>query len=197
MKDLFVNNSFNFINHHKKLDHYNQVKIKYGLEVMYHVVTKTFVIFLLSFIFNITFYTFCIFIFYSILRAYTHGIHSNNNLICWAVSLTTYVLCSFMAKYLAFNYFSIITLSFISLISFILWSPSDTPGRPLINSKVRRKLKIKSIITLLLEIMLLTLFKIIRNPILISMVIASVNINPATYKLAGVRYQNYKYYTGK
>lgn len=192
MKDLFVNSSFNFINKHQDLDHYNQVKIKYGLEVMYYFFTKTSVILILSYFFN--FFTEAVIfnLFYFPLRCTAHGFHAKSNIECWIISLASYVIIFFNCKFLIINNISSIILFIISLISFIIWSPADTSNLPLIKKTDRYRLKKISLFILVIEY-IISLYKF-KNIILCSIVIQTININPIMYKLFKVTYNNYLKY---
>ena len=113
MKDLFVNSSFNFINKHQNLDHYNQVKIKYGLEVIYHFFTKLFVVIMLSLLFNTIKYVIPLFFSFGILRTFGYGIHAKTNKLCWLFTLTLYVFFGIYLKLFQF-------IKIIKSVTFIL-----------------------------------------------------------------------------
>ena len=76
----------------------------------------------------------------------------------------------------------------------ILYAPSDTYKRPLINIKHRKKLKRNSIIITILYIILIFTIKsnYIVNLILLSLIIQSFLINPFIYKIFDLPYNNYK-----
>lgn len=194
MKDLFVNKTFNFVCNNKELDHYNQVRIKYGLEVFYHFITKTSAVILISIIFN-SFIDFILFsIVYMLLRSSSHGIHAKTNIGCWISSIITYSVIFYLLKISKMNTSVSIILFVIALISFLLWSPSDTEGRPLINNNSRKYLKIRSIVFLLLLILAYFMFSNLRPHIFYAIALQSLNINPFIYKIFRVPYNNYLSY---
>ena len=193
MKESLVNLAFNYVNKNNNFDHYNQVKIKYGLEVMYHFITKTFIILLLSIILHTFKTTICIMFFYSLLRIYVHGIHAKSNVLCWITSLSVYVFLGLIFNLIEFNYVSTITTFFIELLSIILWAPADTPNRPLLNKNKRTALKIRSLLVSMFEIIIFILFKRLRKVILLSFLITTVIINPFIYKITKTTFNNYRF----
>lgn len=196
MKHLFINSMFNYISIRKELDEYNKVKIKYGLEVIYHFFTKAIVMLLLSLILGILKENLFIFIFYGIIRVFGHGIHAKTNLQCWIYSLITYVVLGFYIKNVYINSNVIISLCLVSILSYILFAPADTKNLPLINRKIRKKLKIKTVVVSLifLLICLLSNNQFIKEVICISMTLEAILINPFLYKITNSGFNNYTSY---
>lgn len=195
MKGIFINNIFKYIGKHKELDEYNQIKIKYGLEVMYNFFVKTFTILLIALIFNSLLEVIFIFLFYGFLRTFIHGAHGKSNTICWTLTLISYSLSIIVIKYVHISLIIKIIISSFSLISMILWAPSDSKFRPLVNKSKRIRFKIISIIITIFYsyIILNTSFKY-SSCILVSLVISSIIINPLTYLCLGLKRNNYKLY---
>ena len=191
MKQLFIDKSFNYINSHQKLTEYQQIKIKYGLEVMYHFITKYTTIIVLSILLNLYKELLFITLFYLPLRLFGHGIHSNSNFMCWMTSIFAMLLLSYFSRYLIVSNLFIILSVIIGLFSFALWAPSDTPSRPLINKHKRHTLKARIIITTLLYITLCFYFSKISVYIIIAIYIESFNINPFIYFINHVPRKNY------
>lgn len=192
MKELFINNSFNFINKHHKLDHYNTVKIKYGLEVMYHFITKLIVVLLLSLYFNLLKQTLFIYIFYGFLRINAHGLHAKSNLSCWIITLTTYILLSFLSKHLIINFNIGLLIIYICIFSYFLWAPSDTKGKPIVSKKLRFRLKLLTVITASIEVIIyFKFYKYVGNSIIYSNILQSMLINPVIYKISNQKRNNY------
>ena len=196
MKELFITRSFNFINKHQELDHYNQIKIKYGLEIMYNLFSKLIVIIIISLMLGILKQNVLIMIFYSILRSAGYGIHAKSNKMCWISSISTYIALGYLSKTITFNQVSIILIIVLSIFSFILWAPADTPKKPLIRKSSRIKLKILIIIYSIIEIFILIKFKYLTNPIIFGFILECVAVNPFIYLITNTRRNNYKYYKG-
>ncbi len=193
MKELFISSSFNFINNHKNLSEYEKIKIKYGLEVMYHFITKTSFVLLISLIFNIFWETILTFFLFGILRTFCHGIHAKSNLLCWILTLSTYIINGICCKLIQFNIPLKITIIVITSIHIILFSPSDTIYRPIRKKEHRIKLKTNSIlICILYDILTLKLNNIISRCLLSSLILISISISPLTYKVLKMSRNNYK-----
>ena len=199
MKELFINNTFNFINNHKHLDHYNEVKIKYGLEVMYHFFTKLFIVIIISILLNTIKYIIPLFISFGLLRTFGYGIHAKNNLHCWIFTISLYIISGIYLKLFTFNVYIKSTIFIISFISMLLWAPSDTKGRPLVNKRKRYILKIFCLITLLLECLISFRTKyFFKDVFVMAAAIETIVINPFLYKITGTsrkNYENYKKFT--
>ena len=195
MKNILINNSFNLITKHKHLSDYEKIKIKYGLEVMYNFLIKTTIIILLALIFKSLMEVVLIFIFYGLLRTFIHGVHGNSNILCWIITLSSYSISIFIIKTFEIIFPIKITICTISLISFILWAPSDTKYRPLLNKKKRMIFKyISIIISLLYSLIIITTEFKYSNCILVALCLSSIAINPISYKLLGLERNNYKTY---
>ena len=80
MKKNFLDNSITRIK--KKYPKYSEEKIEiiyYGLEALYVLISKSFVIFLLAFLLGIFYDVLLIFIFYGIIRTTAFGMHAENS----------------------------------------------------------------------------------------------------------------------
>ena len=77
-----------------------------------------------------------------------------------------------------------------------LFAPADTHKRPIVNSKMRKTLKIKSLVITSLYILIIFIsnYNKINNLIMLSMMAQSIVINPITYKIFKLPYNNYKKY---
>ena len=192
MKNLFINSSYNLISKYRFLNRQEQIKIRYGLEVMYYFFSKTFFIFLISYFFDFLYEVLMFNLFYIPLRSFAHGFHAKSNLQCCIITTIMYLFMFVFIKYCDLNYVSIILLFIISIISFVLWAPADTENLPLIRKRNRVKLKILSLVTLLIEfIILLFHFKIF---IVLAIIFETLNINPITYKIFHTNFNNYAYF---
>lgn len=193
MKELFINSSFNFINKHQELDHYNEVKIKYGLEVMYSFITKTIAILVMSLIFGFIFENIFVLICYGLLRTFAHGMHARSNKNCWLSTMTTYLLTGLFCKYVHLSKSILIFTSLLTLLVVVIFAPSDTIYRPIRNKAKRIRLKIFSIISvLLLSTLLLYSNFSYKNSIVVAFILCVIAINPITYKIFKMPRDNYK-----
>ena len=193
MKTAFISSSYRFITKHKELDHYNEVKIKYGLEVMYSFVTKTIAIVLMSFFCGFLIENIYIFLFYGILRTFAHGVHAKSNKHCWISTLLTYFITGMFCKYIKISKRVMYSVCIISTLLISLYAPSDTVYRPIRKKEKRIKLKIKAILSCILFLcaVLFTKFKY-KNSIFTSFILCVISINPITYKVLKTPRNNYR-----
>ena len=193
MREAIVNKGFIFISKHNELDHYNEVKIKYGLEVMYSFITKTVAIIIMSLVFGFFVDNLLVLIFYGILRTFAHGVHAKTNSNCWISTMITYFITGVTCKYFIFNNLLIYIISILSFIIIAIYAPSDSIHRPIKRKNKRIALKIKAILTsiMLISILLLTKFKY-KPSIIISLILCVISINPITYKILKTSRNNYK-----
>ena len=92
MKELFLNNSINLLNKQYNYDNDTLDKVKYGLEVIYIILTKTTVILIISIIFNAFKETTLTMIFVNFLRIFAYGLHAKKSWHCYLSSTLCFVL---------------------------------------------------------------------------------------------------------
>lgn len=199
MKEVFVNNSINYLKRNNACDSKQEKIFKYTLESLYSFFTKSFVILLLAFILNTFKITFVTLVLYSILRGFTFGIHATKNLYCWIISLTTYIFFPILIKYFTFPAYLIYASYILGIIAIILWAPSDTKARPLISKKKRI---FNKLIALFISFVLITLSILINNQnfkeiLCIVLLLNLICTNPITYYIFKQPYKNYRFYKSK
>lgn len=184
-----------FENWLKKSGNYNNVKIEeiiYGVEAIYVLVTRT-ILFLIINIFLGTLKEFFLFLFfYSIIRSFSYGFHAKSSFVCIILSSFGFVLIPYLSKFVVFSLEFKIFFLIISLISFILWSPADTENKPIVSKALRLKLKIASIIVLLLYSIIIIKFD--SSLLLLILILQSIFISPIMYYLFNTKYRNYLSY---
>ncbi len=196
MKDVVVNNLLSIITNHKKCSKKDIVIYKYGLEGLYNLITKMIVVLILTLLLNTAKEFGLILLFYALLRTFGFGIHAESSLMCWATTLTIYVLGSLLVKEIILVKEFVLIIWTFAFISFLLWAPADTPKRPLIRKNQRIKQKIKVCIISLLYLLLIIFINnnTVINAISYALLIEMICVNPITYKLTKTRFNNYKYY---
>lgn len=184
-----------FENWLKKSGNYNNVKIEeiiYGVEAIYVLITRT-ILFLIINIFLGTLKEFFLFLFfYSIIRSFSYGFHAKSSFVCIILSSFGFVLVPYLSKFVVFSLEFKIFFLIISLISFILWSPADTENKPIVSKALRLKLKIASIIVLLLYSIIIIKFD--SSLLLLILILQSIFISPIMYYLFNTKYRNYLSY---
>ena len=196
MKDLFLNNYMNVVKKNNPAFSKDELdKIKYGIEGIYLTVTKLFVILLLGFIFNILYEILLLLLFYNFLRFFGFGYHARNSIECLVISITLFFILPFLVskQLLIFNYKWL--LISLCIFNFLLFAPSDTKKRPMINKKkkmIRKCLII--LITIIYSIIIPYVNYKISSILLLSIVIQSIMVNPFIYMATRQPYNNYKNY---
>lgn len=196
MREVFADKNLNYISKYYKLSNTEKIKIKYGLEVLYTVITKTIGILLMSLFLKTFKETIILMGFYLLLRLFSHGIHAKKSSHCWVASILTYGAFPLLIKYFVIKKIYILIMSIIAFICFIIWAPADTPKKPLINKKKRiiNKLLTLIISTTLMFVVILSKNSLINDCIFFSYIMSIISINPLTYKLFKIPFNNYKKY---
>jgi len=186
MRDKVVNKiMIKLKENNKDLNDIKLAEIKYGLQGLYTLVTKTSIIILLSILLNV-FYEFIIFfIFYSILRSVGFGTHANSNLKCWIFSILFLLGCPIVMTKIKINIIYQLILWIIFFINFLIFAPADTKKRPMIDKKRKLRFKITLLIFSIIYLFIIIYFKNIANIVLGSMFLESLLVNPIGYILMG------------
>lgn len=196
MKEAFLNNYMNIVTANKKDLSQDQIdKFRYGIEGIYLTITKLIVIFIIGAILGILKEILLLLIFYNLLRFFGFGYHARGSKECLAFSLSFFVILPYLVakKLLVFKYNKYIIL--LCLINFLIFAPSDTKKRPMINKK--KKIIRKTLLMLVSIIYSILIFNTnyeLSSLLLLSLVIESIMVNPLIYKLTGQPYNNYKNY---
>ncbi|MBR4178448.1 MAG: accessory gene regulator B family protein [Bacilli bacterium] len=198
MKNKVLDFFINTIKKYYKYDDTKLLEIRYGLESLYLSILKFIIIFIISFFINTTKELCLFFLTYGILRAFAFGVHAKKSIHCWIISILSFGLIPYLIKVYNINFYIIMATSIICLLLIIIYSPADTEKRPLINKKKRLIFKILSIIVTATYIILIIIMKdYYKNILFYSILLETIFILPITYKLLGVKYNNYKRYKGR
>lgn len=168
--------------------------ILYGIQLIVGEIPKMFILFALSFLFGIGWYT--IFAFLTIIpyRAASGGFHLKSHLGCIIGTSLFYFGNVFLSKILILNSIQKYGLAIIALIFGIvmvsLYAPADTENVPIISKKERKKKKILSYITLVLTILAGLIIKdsILSNILIIGTIIQTTTITRLAYKITNNKY---------
>lgn len=195
MKEVFLTNSIKFITkYNNKYTSDDIDKIKYGLEGLYLTITKLIIIFILAILFGFFKELIIMLIFFNIIRFPAFGFHADKSYTCLIISIILILgLTYFMIKTAIPKEIQLL-ISIICTSTFIIFAPADTVKRPLTNKKKRKYRKIASCICAVIYTFLIFFIKnnILSNLILTSLIIETIMINPITYKIFGMPYNNYK-----
>lgn len=200
MKELVVNSIMNNITKYYDYDNTKINEIKYGIESLYLTISKTIIIFIISILLNMTKELILLFTFYSLIRLTGFGVHAKKSWHCWVTSITMFILIPLLIKYATLNQELIIISYIIFTLLLIKYAPADTEKRPLINKKKRIIYKVLTITLAITYLIYSLIYKdntIIINTLYFSVLLEVILILPCTYKLFGVKYNNYKNYKKK
>ena len=196
MKEVIINNIMLNIKNNKDYTEQKLNEIRYGLEALYLTSTKIAVIYIIAVILNSYKELTLIFLLYGTLRLTGFGIHAKSSKECWISSLLIFVPIPYLLKFIFIPKYINIILSIIGTILLLIYSPKNKKKRPLINKKKRIIYKILtttiSIIYTILNI--ITKDNILSNIITFSILLEAIIVLPVSYKLFGLKYNNYLNY---
>lgn len=199
MKDIVIEKSLNLLNRSYQYDSDTFDRVRYGLEVIYISITKLIVILGFSIVFGLVKETLLTIVLFNGLRTYAYGIHAKKSSHCYISSTLIFVFLPWIFKYIEFSIIQKVLISIISIVGFYLFAPADTHKRPLINKKHRNKLKRNTLLVCCLYIIIILISDniLLNNLIILSMILELFVVNPWTYKLFDMPYNNYLAYQSK
>ncbi len=192
MRDVVINKMMLFINDgsYSKID---LEKIKYGLECIYIMITKGFVVFTAAYFLGILKHTLFFMIPYGLIRTTAGGLHASKSWICMISSLLIFIILPFASKILIIPKIVRLIIMFISTILISIFAPADTKKRPIISKVKRQRQKIISVIISILFIIVTFIVKnnFVLNSIMLGLALETIMILPITYKIFKLPYNNY------
>ena len=196
MKEVIINNIMLNIKNNKDYTEQKLNEIRYGLEALYWTSTKIAVIYIIAVILNSYKELTLIFLLYGTLRLTGFGIHAKSSKECWISSLLIFVPIPYLLKFIFIPKYINIILSIIGTILLLIYSPADTEKRPLIHKKKRIIYKIltTTISTIYTILNIITKDNILSNIITFSILLEAIIVLPISYKLFGLKYNNYLNY---
>lgn len=183
-----------FIKHNTSTSQENLEKIHYGIQVIILNVSKLILLFITAYLLGILKYTIIAFMVFAIIRSFASGVHANSSLQCIIINYILFLGNVYLSLNLSVNIIVRSILFTISIILILLYAPGDTEERPLVSKKLRRDLKIKSLVITILFYITILLIKsnVYANLITYSILEEALVITPAFYKLFGKTTNNYK-----
>ncbi len=174
----------------KDLSEEKLAEIDYGIAAFIANSYKTLFIFILAILLGIFKYFLIAFVSFGVLRTFACGVHAKREWTCLPTSIILFFGILYLGMTIELN---IYIMSFIFVLCFgamLRYAPADTEERPIASSKLRRKLKIMSCVTVL-ALYAIALFKLstaASSIITFAALVESVLILPVTYRLAGSMY---------
>lgn len=197
MKEKFLESSIKRIR--RKYPEYDDEKIEvisYGLEALYITITKTIVIFGVAILLGVVKEVLWIMLFYNIIRTTAFGMHAKKSSHCYIISGVLFIGAAVLCKYVSISGYVKMLVSLVSFVTILAYAPADTYKRPLLNERKRKIYKALSIISSLVYLILIVLFKdaMISTYLTVGLFDASLMIHPLTYRVFQLPYNNYKSY---
>ena len=194
MKQLFLENSMNFICKYQSISDYDKKKVKYGLEGLYLTITKMVLLTILALLLNM-FKEFILgVVFFNVIRYTGFGFHAEKSYQCLLFSTFNFIAIPFLLLHIQLSNFFVYTICAICIFHYLLFAPADTKKRPLSN---KRKRIIRKIITVMIGFIYTLMIILLNNTywtsiILSAMIIQAIIISPLIYRLFNQPYNNYK-----
>ncbi len=185
MRDKILNYMMSLIIKDNKYDKTKLEEIKYGLYAIYTLITKTFVIIVLSLILNIFKEFLLFFVFYVILRSVGYGTHAKSNGFCWIFSILLLLGLPYLFTKINLSLVTKIIIWSICFLNYFIFCPADTEKRPMISVKRKLKFKISILAISIIYLILVIKYTYLSNYILGAMILEAILSNPLGYLLMG------------
>lgn len=194
MKQLFLENSMNFICKYQSISDYDKKKVKYGLEGLYLTITKMVLLTILVLLLNMFKEFILVVVFFNVIRYTGFGFHAEKSYQCLLFSTFNFIAIPFLLLHIQLSNFFVYTICAICIFYYLLFAPADTKKRPLSN---KRKRIIRKIITVMIGFIYTLMIILLNNTywtsiILSAMIIQAIIISPLIYRLFNQPYNNYK-----
>lgn len=173
--------------------------IMFGIQLIIGEIPKFFILFILSFLLGIGWYTVIAFVAMMPYRAVSGGFHLKSHLGCIIGTSLLYYGNVYLSKFIVLNEiqkYILIGFAFIfGLIMVKLYAPADTENIPIISKRERKTKKILSYIALTLTLIISFFIKdnVISNILIIGTIIQSITISRLAYKLTNNKYGHETY----
>ena len=194
MKQLFLENSMNFICKYQSISDYDKKKVKYGLEGLYLTITKMVLLTILALLLNMFKEFILVVVFFNVIRYTGFGFHAEKSYQCLLFSTFNFIAIPFLLLHIQLSNFFVYTICAICIFHYLLFAPADTKKRPLSN---KRKRIIRKIITVMIGFIYTLMIILLNNTywtsiILSAMIIQAIIISPLIYRLFNQPYNSYK-----
>lgn len=130
----------------------NREVIAFGVKCMIEEIPKTVGIFLIGFFLGIVKEMLVVTFILMAYKMFVGGVHAKTNIACFIYSLLFYLVIIYTSQFIVFEsiLYLYICLFIFAVYCIFVYVPADVPEIPKVNEKLRRNLKIKSIISLVI-----------------------------------------------
>lgn len=186
----------NFLYRNEKVEGDEREVMLFGITRILEDIPKYTIIFLISYFCHILQYVGIVLAITLMYKVFVGGVHARTNIGCLISSIIYFIFPVYLAKYININInINIYLLSAITLISslFVIWkiAPADTEEIPILKKAKRNKLKVISLVSILI-ILAFNLLEIqdlyIQNIILITIMFINICTTKPVYKFYKCKY---------
>ena len=196
MKKVVIGKLINAISNNDSYSQEQLEVIQYGLESIYILITKIFIIGVIAYLLGIL-YEFAVFLLiYNIIRTPSFGLHATKSWICLVSSSLVFLITPIIARDIAIAPIIRSLIGCYAICRIYQNSPADTEKRPIISPKRRliyRYISTFVAITMVVISLLLT-NQFLANSFVLALLVQTAMISPYVYKIFGLKYNNYLYY---
>ena len=195
MKKRFLDGCIKLIkDNNKDISNEKIDAIRYGLEGVYLTISKTIFIFALTYVLGIFKEMFIMLIIFNLLRTTGFGLHAKKSWQCWVSSTILFIIFPLLSNYIVLPIYIKIIMGIFSIILIFIYAPADTYKHPLVNKKKRLIWKYLTTINTIILVFISILIKnnCIANLIIFAIYTEILLINPISYQLLDLPYNNYK-----
>lgn len=194
MREYVINKQIGFIQKYNNFDKDKIEIIKYGLESIYILITKTVIVLTVSYFLGLLKETLIFLLFYNCIRTTAYGLHATKSWICLISSLTIFIVVPYFCKIMIMPVYLKILLGIIGIIFILKNAPADTYKRPIVSAKRRKIFKIISTIIsiTMISVSLIISNEFISNSLIFALLVECCFVSPTVYKIFKLPYDNYK-----
>ncbi len=171
--------------------------IEYGLEGILMTIPKTIFIFTIAYFLDVFLPLLLSVFFFGLLRTFASGVHLKNSWTCLFFSSCVLFSITYAGIYIPMTLGIKAIMFLVAFVLLFKYAPADTEERPLVVPRIRRELKVYSLIVtglMFIATMVLPGNHMVGNIIAWSVVTESVMTTPMVYFLLNRRYKNYEDY---
>lgn len=196
MKKIIITKIMRYIANNTNYTNVRLKEIEYGLVSLYLTLTKTVVIILFAIFLGIIKEVLIFMILFNILRTTGFGLHATKSWVCLLSSLIIFLIIPSICKFVYLSNYIKLIICVLGVIFIYKNAPADTKKKPIVNKKLRFKLKIICTISaIMFTISAITIKNdFLSNCLVFALLLENVLIAPFTYKIFKLPYNNYVTY---
>ncbi|GAB6107173.1 accessory gene regulator B family protein [Fusibacter bizertensis] len=170
------------------------IRLKYGIEMFYLSFSKLIAVLVVSILLGTFWETVITLVSYNFIRQKSQGLHAKSSLKCLISSMTFFVILPWMVVHVdIYPYISMAAAMAIPVIAY-LYAPSDTQKKPIVQKKVRERLKKDAIVRsfIIVGLTLIVPSATVKFLLVMGAYIALLYVLPITYKIMKEERNNYE-----